>query len=133
MSNGDFAKAEKKLGPDANDGDVVYILVTHNHEHLGQSIAYARVNGITPPWTEEGSEKREACGRLNSLDCDPLRGAGRGRAPQSLILPINRFPAHATSERISGQSAIDCAPPMRSELHEASGEGGRRKSKQTMR
>jgi uncharacterized damage-inducible protein DinB len=57
MSNADFAKAEKKLGPDANDGDVIYILVTHNHEHLGQSIAYARVNGITPPWTEEAAKK----------------------------------------------------------------------------
>lgn len=57
MSNADFAKAEKKLGPDANDGDVVYILVTHNHEHLGQSIAYARMNGITPPWTVEAQKK----------------------------------------------------------------------------
>jgi uncharacterized damage-inducible protein DinB len=57
MSNADFAKAEKKLGPDANDGDVIYILVTHNHEHLGQSIAYARVNGVTPPWTEEAQKK----------------------------------------------------------------------------
>jgi uncharacterized damage-inducible protein DinB len=57
MSNADFAKAEEKLGPDANDGDVIYILVTHNHEHLGQSIAYARVNGITSPWTEEAQKK----------------------------------------------------------------------------
>jgi uncharacterized damage-inducible protein DinB len=57
MSNADFAKAEKKLGPDANDGDVIYILVTHNHEHLGQSIAYARTNGVTPPWTEEAQKK----------------------------------------------------------------------------
>jgi uncharacterized damage-inducible protein DinB len=57
MSNADFAKAEKKLGPDANDGDVIYILVTHNHEHLGQSIAYARMNGVTPPWTEEAQKK----------------------------------------------------------------------------
>ena len=57
MSNADFAKPEKKLGPDANDGDVIYVLVTHNHEHLGQSIAYARVNGITPPWTEEAQKK----------------------------------------------------------------------------
>ncbi len=57
MSNADFAKAEKKLGPDANDGDVIYLLVTHNHEHLGQSIAYARMNGITPPWTVEAQKK----------------------------------------------------------------------------
>jgi uncharacterized damage-inducible protein DinB len=59
MSNADFAKAEKKLGPDANDGDVIYILVTHNHEHLGQSIAYARMNGVTPPWTEEAQKKEK--------------------------------------------------------------------------
>lgn len=51
MSNADFAKLLPKLGPQANAGDVVYILVTDNHEHLGQSIAYARENGITPPWT----------------------------------------------------------------------------------
>jgi hypothetical protein len=23
----------------------------HLHEHLGQSIAYARMNKVTPPWT----------------------------------------------------------------------------------
>lgn len=27
------------------------IMSSHSHEHLGQSIAYARMNGITPPWT----------------------------------------------------------------------------------
>ena len=57
MSNADFAKPEKKLGPDANDGDVIYLMVMHNHEHLGQSIAYARMNGVTPPWTEEAQKK----------------------------------------------------------------------------
>jgi len=57
MSNADFAKPEKKLGPDANDGDVIYLMVVHNHEHLGQTIAYARFNGITPPWTEEAQRK----------------------------------------------------------------------------
>jgi uncharacterized damage-inducible protein DinB len=57
MTNADFAKPEKKLGPDANDGDVIYLLVTHAHEHMGQSIAYARVNGIVPPWTAEALKK----------------------------------------------------------------------------
>lgn len=27
------------------------LLVTHNHEHLGQMIAYARSNNVTPPWS----------------------------------------------------------------------------------
>jgi uncharacterized damage-inducible protein DinB len=57
MSNADFARAEKKLGPDANSGDVIYLLVTHCHEQLGQAIAYARMNGIVPPWTAEALKK----------------------------------------------------------------------------
>lgn len=51
MTNADFAKLLPKLGPQANAGDVVYILVSDHHEHLGQSVAYAREIGITPPWT----------------------------------------------------------------------------------
>jgi uncharacterized damage-inducible protein DinB len=57
MSNADFAKLEPKLGPQANDGDVVYILVSHAHEHLGQAIAYARMNGVVPPWTAAAAKK----------------------------------------------------------------------------
>ena len=60
MTNADFAKPDKKLGPEANDGDVVYILVVHGHEMLGQAIAYARVNGIVPPWTAEALKKEQA-------------------------------------------------------------------------
>jgi uncharacterized damage-inducible protein DinB len=26
--------------------------LNHSHEHLGQSIAYARMNGVTPPWSK---------------------------------------------------------------------------------
>jgi hypothetical protein len=57
MSNADFAKLLPKLGPQANAGDVVYILVADAHEHLGQAVAYARVNGIVPPWTAEAKKK----------------------------------------------------------------------------
>lgn len=57
MSNADFAKMLPKLGPQANAGDVVYILVADAHEHLGQSVAYARENGIVPPWTVEAQKK----------------------------------------------------------------------------
>jgi uncharacterized damage-inducible protein DinB len=57
MSNADFAKLLPSLGPQANDGDVIYILVADAHEHLGQLVAYARVNGIVPPWTVEQKKK----------------------------------------------------------------------------
>jgi uncharacterized damage-inducible protein DinB len=30
---------------------VLLVSLSHMHEHLGQSIAYARMNGIVPPWT----------------------------------------------------------------------------------
>jgi uncharacterized damage-inducible protein DinB len=64
MSNADFAKLIPKLGPQANAGDVVYILVGDAHEHLGQAVAYARMNGIVPPWTVEAqkqaAEKKKA-------------------------------------------------------------------------
>jgi uncharacterized damage-inducible protein DinB len=37
-----------------------FIMVTgHFGEHLGQSIAYARTNGIVPPWTEEAQQQQQ--------------------------------------------------------------------------
>jgi uncharacterized damage-inducible protein DinB len=32
---------------------VMLTILTHIHEHLGQSIAYARTNGVTPPWSRQ--------------------------------------------------------------------------------
>jgi uncharacterized damage-inducible protein DinB len=60
MSNADFAKLLPKLGPQANEGDVIFILVADAHEHLGQLIAYARQNGIVPPWTVLAEKKKAA-------------------------------------------------------------------------
>ena len=60
MNNADFAKLLPKLGPEANEGDVVYMLVADAHEHLGQLVAYARQNGIVPPWTVEMQKKKAA-------------------------------------------------------------------------
>jgi uncharacterized damage-inducible protein DinB len=37
-----------------------FIAITgHFGEHLGQSIAYARVNGIVPPWTEDSQQQQK--------------------------------------------------------------------------
>jgi len=37
-----------------------FIMITgHFGEHLGQSIAYARVNGVVPPWTEEAQQQQQ--------------------------------------------------------------------------
>jgi uncharacterized damage-inducible protein DinB len=42
------------FGHDATVRDAMLIVVTHAHEHLGQAIAYARSNGIVPPWSAKG-------------------------------------------------------------------------------
>ncbi len=38
-------------GRDTEGWGVLFQLITHMNEHLGQSIAYARMNGVTPPWS----------------------------------------------------------------------------------
>lgn len=39
-------------GRTVNGQAVLMQLITHKSEHVGQSIAYARMNGIVPPWSE---------------------------------------------------------------------------------
>jgi uncharacterized damage-inducible protein DinB len=29
-------------------------IIVHDNEHMGQLIAYARMNGIVPPWSKPG-------------------------------------------------------------------------------
>jgi uncharacterized damage-inducible protein DinB len=50
----DLDRAIKMFGRDAVVREVLLALATHSHEHLGQSIAYARMNKITPPWSQRG-------------------------------------------------------------------------------
>jgi uncharacterized damage-inducible protein DinB len=53
LSDADLAKPVKIYGKDSNVMNVLLISVTHQSEHLGQSIAYARDIGVVPPWTAE--------------------------------------------------------------------------------
>jgi len=48
----DLDKPIKLYGRDSTMREVMIVAATHCHEHLGQLIAYARVNGIVPPWSE---------------------------------------------------------------------------------
>jgi len=43
---------KKFFGTDATTADIALGMSGDLHEHLGQLIAYARVNGIKPPWTK---------------------------------------------------------------------------------
>lgn len=42
------------FGQPATKRSALIVLVTHMHEHLGQAVAYARTNGVVPPWSEGG-------------------------------------------------------------------------------
>lgn len=53
MPDADLDKSVKFFGRDFTVRGVLLTVANHEHEHLGQSIAYARMNGITPPWAAE--------------------------------------------------------------------------------
>jgi uncharacterized damage-inducible protein DinB len=50
----DLDRTVKFFGQEGSVRTVMMILASHAHEHLGQSIAYARMNGVTPPWSAGG-------------------------------------------------------------------------------
>jgi uncharacterized damage-inducible protein DinB len=41
----------KIFGMESNRQKLWVMATTHLHEHLGQAIAYARTNGVVPPWS----------------------------------------------------------------------------------
>jgi uncharacterized damage-inducible protein DinB len=48
----DRQKKVEFFGKPAVADGVFLRLLLHNNEHMGQSIAYARMNGIVPPWSK---------------------------------------------------------------------------------
>jgi len=66
-ADADFDKPVDLFGNKTTVRGGYLLLLAHAHEHLGQSIAYARSNGIVPPWTakqqaamKEMDEKRKS-------------------------------------------------------------------------
>jgi len=59
LSEADETKTVKLFGGDRTYRYVFVFIVGHLGEHLGQSIAYARMNGIVPPWTEEQQRQQQ--------------------------------------------------------------------------
>lgn len=52
----DQQKKVQLFKKDVTARDVFLRILVHNHEHMGQAIAYARMNGITPPWSARGGQ-----------------------------------------------------------------------------
>jgi uncharacterized damage-inducible protein DinB len=51
MSEEELSDNTMLYGRDIDGWAVLLQLVAHMNEHLGQSIAYARMNGVVPPWS----------------------------------------------------------------------------------
>jgi uncharacterized damage-inducible protein DinB len=52
LSEGDLKAPVKMFGRDTTKQGAAFMLLFDQHEHLGQSIAYARTNSVVPPWSQ---------------------------------------------------------------------------------
>jgi hypothetical protein len=52
LSASDLVTPVKLFGMDITKQGAIMLLLGDQHEHLGQSIAYARTNGVVPPWSK---------------------------------------------------------------------------------
>ena len=61
MPDADMDKPAEFFGMKTTKRGAYFLLLSHAHEHLGQEIAYARSNKVTPPWTakQQAAEAKE--------------------------------------------------------------------------
>jgi uncharacterized damage-inducible protein DinB len=52
-SDAELDKPIRMFGNDSTERAAFMMALNHLHEHLGQSVAYARMNGVVPPWSTE--------------------------------------------------------------------------------
>jgi uncharacterized damage-inducible protein DinB len=52
----DLARRVKVEGRDATVDGMYLRIIVHANEHMGQLVAYARMNGIVPPWSEPAAK-----------------------------------------------------------------------------
>ena len=51
LTEDDLNKEFEMFGMNFTLRNFMITILNHMHEHLGQGIAYARMNGVTPPWS----------------------------------------------------------------------------------
>jgi len=76
----DLDEMVSPLGFRASKRDYRLLLVNHAHEHLGQSIVYARSAGVVPPWSLKPEQLQASS--VAVLDAGEARGA---------IVSVDRF------------------------------------------
>jgi uncharacterized damage-inducible protein DinB len=58
MPDADLDKSLDWFGGKNTQRGILLFVVRHTAEHLGQAIAYARMIGVVPPWTEDMQKKQ---------------------------------------------------------------------------
>jgi len=59
LNDADADKPQKMFNRQTTLRGSFMMIIGHFGEHLGQSIAYARMNGVVPPWTEESQRQEQ--------------------------------------------------------------------------
>jgi uncharacterized damage-inducible protein DinB len=57
-SDADLNRPCKFFGRDATVRAIYLRMLAHLNEHMGQSVAYARVNRVVPPWSQPGADRK---------------------------------------------------------------------------
>jgi len=52
ITDADLDRKYKAYGGEMTGRQILVRIENHMHEHLGQAIAYARMNGVVPPWSK---------------------------------------------------------------------------------
>lgn len=52
----DLQRKVKIMNKDATVDGMYLRIIVHDNEHMGQLIAYARMTGVVPPWSQAASE-----------------------------------------------------------------------------
>jgi uncharacterized damage-inducible protein DinB len=60
ITEADLEETVKAFGMEMSMRNFMVSTLNHMHEHLGQAIAYARSNGVAPPWTAEQQKAAKA-------------------------------------------------------------------------
>jgi len=58
-TDADLNKMVKSFLGETTERRVYLLILSHQHEHLGQMIAYARSNGVVPPWSAKQQQQEQ--------------------------------------------------------------------------
>ena len=107
------------------DGVFLRILL-HNNEHMGQSIAYARMNGIVPPWSNSGGicrlPKLPTLPRLPTFIIGDIPVDWRPVTPATIITTIDQGDQLEAYINVPLEQATRLRPGLTVELLDPTGE-----------